>query len=216
MNNSLAPRIGATVLLTVCSIFAFAQGYNTAVGLRVGRAGGLSAAQRIGKHSSLEAYFTTGLFDEGSTVTLMGRQHLPLIIKRVNLFVGGGVHKGWNYVEETSTDKVKRGNPFGFDGQVGAEATFGRTNVALDYNVQLNLSGSLSPIRPPGMAITVRYVIDKRESNLKLNLPDFKESSDEKKAREKRKKQRAKERKRKAKGEKPTFLERLGLDSSKA
>jgi len=191
-----------------------AQGYNTAVGLRVGRAGGLSVAQRIGKKTSLEGYVATGLFDDGTTATLLWRRHLPLVLKRVNLFVGGGAHKGWNYVEDDPEGFTsRRGDPFGLDGQVGAEVTFGRTNIALDYNVQVNFSGSLSPIRPPGMAVTLRYVLIKRESNLNIKKPWNDEDKSTEKAREKRKRQRQRDRKKrhrqKERGDKPSLRERV-------
>ncbi len=209
MNNT---NISLSLLLALllAAATSVAQGYNTAVGLRVGRAGGVSAAQRLGKHASAEAYLTTGIFDDGTTVTLIGRRHVPILLKRFNMFVGAGLHKGWNYVEERDEKPSRRGNPFGFDGQVGAEVTLGRTNIAFDYNVQLNISGSLSPIRPPGAAVTFRYVIDKRES--KLRLPWLKEDKAQKKAREKRKKERARRKKKRDKDEdKRGLRERLGI-----
>ena len=218
-------RYTLSLVLVLCATVLAAQAYDTAVGLRVGRSGGLSAAQRLGKHASAEGYLAAGLFDSGITATLLWRRHLPLVTKRINLFVGAGAHKGWNYVEEGKGDADdKRGNPLGLDGQVGAEFAFGRTNVAFDYNVQLNFSGSLSPIRPPGAALTVRYVLNKRNPQLHIKRPW--ETDDEAKARwkakDKRRKQRAREKKarRKAKakakrkGEWPSLWERLGLKDS--
>lgn len=174
---------------------ASGQGYNLAAGLRVGRAGGMSVAQRVGKHVSAEAHLTTGIFDDGTTATLLVRRHVPLLLKRVNLFVGGGVHKGWNYVErDEAGDRLpgQRGNPFGLDAQVGAEVTFGRLNVGFDYLPQVHLSGRLNPLRLTS-ALTLRYVIDRRESKLRLKLPWLEEDRQVKRARRKRKRRRARD-----------------------
>ena len=169
-----------------------AQGYNSAVGLRVGRAGGMSVAQRVGKHVSAEAHLTTGIFDDGTTATLLVRRHVPLLLKRVNLFVGGGVHKGWDYVErDEAGDRLpgQRGNPFGLDAQVGAEVTFGRVNVAFDYLPQLHLSGRVNPLRLTS-ALTIRYVIDKRDAKLRIKLPWLEEDKQVQRERRRRKRRR--------------------------
>lgn len=170
-----------------------AQGYNLAAGLRVGRAGGMSLAQRLGKHVSAEAHLTTGLFEEGTTATLLVRRHVPLVVKRVNVFVGGGVHKGWDYVDLDARGERRagrRGDPFGVGVQAGAEVTFGRVNVAFDYLPQIHLSGRVNPFRLTS-ALTIRYVVDRRESRLRIRLPGLTESEDVRRARRKRKRKRA-------------------------
>ena len=192
-NSHRARRLlGAAALTLFCLAGASAQGYNTAVGLRVGRAGGLSIAQRVGKHVSAEAHLTTGLFDDGTTATLLARRHMPILLRRVNLFVGGGLHKGWNYVERDDDGERlpgQRGDPFGIDGQVGAEVTFGRFSLAYDYLPQVHLSGRLNPFRLT-QAVTLRYVIDKRDARMRVNIPWLKEDKSVERERRKRKRQR--------------------------
>lgn len=189
-----------TVLLVAlfasASAPATAQGYNLAGGLRVGRAGGLSVAQRIGKHWSAEAHLTTGLFTDGTTATLLARRHLPLVLRRVNVFVGAGVHQGWGYVDRDAVGERipgQRGNPLGVDLQAGAEVTFNRFNLAFDYLPQLHFSGRINPLRLTS-AITLRYVIDKRESRLRINLPWLEEGKDVERARRRRKRRRKRRR----------------------
>ena len=82
-----------------------AQGYDFAGGLRVGHSGGLTAAVRYAKRATAEVQATTGLLRPGTTVTLLARQHLPLVIKRVNVYVGAGVHKGWDFEHRSGSDE---------------------------------------------------------------------------------------------------------------
>ena len=198
-SSCLCVLIAASLVL--CSTRGSAQAYDAAVGLRLGRASGVSYAQRIAKRISLEAQLAAGVFDDGFTVAVLGRRHLPILGNRVNLFVGGGMHKGWGYTEQRAGEAAERtGNPFGLDGQVGAELALKRTNIAFDYSLQINLSGELNTFRPPGAALTLRYVINKRTPNVKLRYPW--ESADEakarRKARDRRKKDRARQKRKEA------------------
>lgn len=194
--RSPLPTALLVVFLVSASASGAAQGYNLAGGLRVGRAGGVSVAQRIGKHWSAEAHLTTGLFTDGTTATLLARRHLPLVLRRVNVFIGAGLHQGWGYVDRDGAGERiagQRGNPLGIDLQAGAEVTFNRFNVAFDYLPQLHFSGRLNPLRLTS-AITLRYVIDKRESRLRIKLPWLRESKDVERARRKRKRRRKRRR----------------------
>ncbi len=150
--------------LLTCLIVAFAtalaaQGYNTAGGLRVGAGAGLSLVQRIGPKQSFELIGVNRFGSDAFTLTLVGRRHVKLGLKRVNFFVGAGLHKGWGYED---LDRTRRDNPFGVTLQGGAEVTFGRTNVSFDFLPQLHLSGRVVPVSF-GSAVSLRYVIFKRE-----------------------------------------------------
>ena len=189
-----------------------AQAYNTAAGLRIGRSAGLSVAQRLGRRSSAEARLTTGIWEDGTTVALLYRGHSPVLGRKLNLYVGAGAHQGFGYLRDDQADGAgRRGNPFGIDATVGAELAVRRTNIAFDYNLRLNLTGRLGQVRPPGPALTLRYVIDRRESALRLRYPweSAEEAKARRKARDKRRKARKKERRR---GERRGLRDRLGLD----
>ena len=201
-------------LLLACSLLAFvltsvsanAQAYDTAIGLRVGSSGGLSFAQRLAKRFSIEAHVTAGLFEEGTTVRLLGRHHVGLLGRRFNLFVGGGLHQGFNY--EPRREGALLANPFGVNVQVGLEATFGRTNVAFDYLPQLNFGGR-APLVRVAPALTVRYVIDKRASLIQAKLP-WNRTDKEKRQRERQKARRKRKKDRERDG-RPSLRERIGL-----
>ena len=198
---------GAPLALLLCALAlaeAAAQGYDLAVGLRVGAGFGVSATQRIGRRHSLEAIGQNRFGTDAFTLTLVGRRHFSLGIKRVNFFLGGGVHKGWGYADED-----RRGDPLGLTGQAGAEVTLGRTTVAFDVLPQLHLSGRVVPATF-GSAVAVRYVLLRRKRNLSIRRPW--ESKEEQRQRERQRERRRKERAReKRRGERPTLRERLGL-----
>lgn len=202
----------ALLLITVCSVAICglgAQGYNTAAGLRIGAGAGLTVAQRIGPKHSVEIIGQNRFGTDAFTLTAVGRRHVALGLKRVNFFVGGGLHKGWGY-----EDEGKRGNPFGITAQGGAEVTFGRTSVSFDFLPQVHLSGRVVPASF-GSAVALRYVIDQRKSDLNIRRPweSKEEAQDRRKARDKRRKARQKEKaKAERRGETKTLRERLGLD----
>ncbi len=209
-------RFFAVCLLTFLSYGALAQGYNTAGGLRVGAGAGLSLVQRVGPKQSVEFIGQNRFGTDAFTLTVVGRRHVALGLKRINIFVGGGIHKGWGY-----EDEGKRGNPFGITVQGGAEVTFGRTNVSFDILPQVHLSGRVVPASF-GSAVSLRYVISKRKSNVSIKRPweSEDEQRDREKEREKRHKERDKRKKAKSKarskarrrGETKTLRERLGLE----
>lgn len=183
---------------------ARAQGYNTAVGLRVGAGFGVSATQRIGRRHTAEAIAQNRFGTDAFALTLIGRRHFNFGIKRVNFFLGAGLHKGWGY-----EDEGERADPFGLTGQAGAEVTLGRTSVTFDLLPQVHLAGRVVPVSF-GSAVGLRYVLIPRKSNFTIRRPweTKAEQRQRQRERERRRKDRARERRR---GERPTLLQRLGL-----
>jgi hypothetical protein len=177
----------------VC-LLATAQEYNTAVGLRVGGAGGLSLVQRIADHGSIEAFAVAGFNSDEFTVTVLGRRHVPLLTKRLNLFVGGGVHKGWNYVDED--DESNRQNPFGIDGQVGLELTIKRVTIGVDIIPQINLTGNVNAFTLR-QSVTARYILFKRRPGLVMKYPWETEERQKERLKKKRARIKAKEKEKK-------------------
>ena len=212
---SLPRALAAALLLLALAPLAAAQGYTTAVGLRVGQGFGLSATQLVGKRYTVEAIAQNRFGTDAFTMTLIGRRHFNLGIRRVNFFLGAGLHKGWGYEEEGQT-----ANPLGLTAQAGAELTLGRTSITFDYLPQVHLAGRVVPVSF-GSALGLRYVLIPRKSRVNLRYPwETKEEQRERqRARDKRKKEqdRAREKRRKARrkadrrGDKPSLRERLGL-----
>ncbi|CAH1000483.1 hypothetical protein LEM8419_01636 [Neolewinella maritima] len=142
-----------------------AQSYDVALGLRVGTEWGATAQLRlpqIDKNFVLEAIVLSSLSKDEGSLTLLGKQHQPLLSRRLNLFYGAGLHAGWNNEINTETGQTFNG-PKGLTGVVGLEATVGKVNLSYDFKPALNVTGGES-ILYTHTAVSVRYVIAKRNS----------------------------------------------------
>ena len=213
MTRTSAPCLSlfAALLLLAGLPDAGAQGYNTAVGMRVGQGFGPTLTQRLGRRHSAELIAQNRFGTDAVTLTLIGRRHFNPGLKRLNVFLGAGLHKGWGY-----EDEGRRANPLGITGQLGAELTLGRVNVSVDYLPQVHLTGRVVPVSF-GAAVGLRYVLSERKSRLRFRLPW--ESEQERREREKAGDQRRKEREKRRKarrkaerrGDKPTLRERIGF-----
>ena len=140
-----------------------AQSYDAALGLRVGTEWGATAQLRIPqlhKNFVLEAIVLSSLTKDEGSLTLLGKQHRPLLSRRLNLFYGGGLHAGWTNEIDTETGETFNG-PKGVTGIVGLEATVGQVNLSYDFKPALNVTGGGS-ILYTHTAVSVRYVIAKR------------------------------------------------------
>lgn len=154
------------LLLSLLSPFWLAaQAYDAAIGMRLGTEWGATAQLRlpqIHKNFVLEAIVLSSLSKDEGTLTLLGKQHQPLLSRRLNLFYGAGLHAGWSNEVNTETGQTFNG-PKGVTGVVGLEATFARFNISYDFMPALNVSGGAS-VLDTRTAVGVRYVIGKRYS----------------------------------------------------
>lgn len=190
--RSAVALAGVLVCLAAALSSAAAQGYTTAVGLRVGAGFGVSATQLVGRRHSLELIGQNRFATDAFTLTAIGRRHFNLGVRRVNFFLGGGLHKGWGY-----EDDGRRADPFGLTAQAGAELTLARTSVTFDFLPQLHLSGRVVPVSF-GSAVGMRYVLVERKSRLRLRFPweTREEARKRRRAGDKRRKAREKARRR--------------------
>ncbi len=163
---------------------AYGQSYNTTAGLRMGSDWGFSVRQRVLKKASAEVIVQSNLFREETMVTGLFISHQPLITRRVNFFLGGGMHKGW--LDEYDVTDTPIEDPFGLTAVLGAEMTFARIHLSYDFKPALNLQGGTKTIYPQS-GISIRYVMWKKEK-----YPW--EYSAKQRQRKKRKKQKQKER----------------------
>ena len=163
-----------------------AQSYDAALGLRLGTDWGATAQLRVPqvhKNFVLEGILQSSFGSEEGLFTLLGKQHQPLLSRRVNLFYGAGLHTGWNNeVEEDTGDS--RGTPLGITGIVGAEITFKRINLSYDFKPVVNVRGGSRALQLQ-QGISLRYVVAKRN-----------DIWDKKKERQRRKRRRDRERER--------------------
>lgn len=149
-------------------IFPFcltAQSYDAALGIRVGTEWGATAQIRvpqIHKNFVFEGIVHQAIGKDEGSISLLGKQHQPLLSRRINLFYGAGAHAGWNHETDTETGETFNG-PVGVTGVIGLEATFKRINVSYDFKPAVNLRGGESVLYTQ-TAVSVRYVIAKRNA----------------------------------------------------
>lgn len=169
-----------------------AQSYDFALGVRLGTEWGATAQLRvpqIQKNFVVESIVQTRADGDEGMITLLGKQHRPLLSRRLNLFYGAGLHAGWNNGMDAETGETFNG-PKGVTGIVGMEATIGRVNLSYDFKPALNISGGESRLYAQ-TAISARYVIGKRHS-----IWDKQNERDMRKRRKVRKRDRRKEQRR--------------------
>lgn len=170
--------------------FAIAQAYDTAFGLRLGTEWGLTIKQRIAKRTTLEGIIQSSVWRNETTISLLGEQHFPILFRNLNIYGGGGLHKGW------AGNNAEYGDPFGLTLIGGAELALGRFNVSWDLKPSINVTGGESPVYAH-TGLSVRYVIDKRQVTIGKTEAE-KKKRQRQKDRRKRKRQKEKD---KRKGE---------------
>ena len=153
------------ILALAFPLLLTAQSYDAALGIRVGTEWGATAQLRvpqIHKNFVFEGIVHQAIGKDEGSITLLGKQHQPLLSRRINLFYGAGAHAGWNNELDTETGETFNG-PLGITGVVGLEATFKRINVSYDFKPAVNLRGGESVLYTQ-TAVSVRYVIAKRNA----------------------------------------------------
>jgi hypothetical protein len=153
-------RIVTVLIFVVLQIpGALGQAYMSAAGLRVGTDWGLTVQQRLTKSATLEGIVQSSLQREEIMLTVLAEQHYPVLFRGLNLYFGGGAHKGW--LSKTSkNEEVLRNteNPLGITLVGGAELTIGRLNISYDFKPSLNIKGGEEAFYPQ-TGISIRYVL---------------------------------------------------------
>lgn len=133
-----------------------AQSYDTSLGMRLGTDWGLTLQQRIAHNITLEMIFQNSFRRDESMATLMVERHIPFLTKRLNLYVGGGVHKGWGPGLRSGADDYR--DPFGLTIISGLELTIARINLSYDIKPALNFVGGDNFLYVQ-TGLSVRYVL---------------------------------------------------------
>lgn len=186
-------KLTSFCLLLVLPVLLRAQSYDASIGIRVGTEWGATAQLRlpqIHKNFVLEGILHQAIGKDEGSLTLLGKQHQPLLSRRINLFYGAGAHAGWNHETDTETGETFNG-PVGVTGVVGLEVTFNRINLSYDFKPAVNLRGGESVLYTQ-TAVSVRYVIAKRNAIW---------NKDQKKKIRKRRKSRERDRRREERAE---------------
>ncbi len=188
-------------LLFSLAIAGFSQSYFTAMGLRLGSNFGITLQQKLAKTLTVEGIVSSNPIEDRTTATVLLEVHNPLISKRFNFYIGGGVHNRWqNYVE--ADQSIFRG----VTAIAGGEMTLGRLNLSWDYKPVYHLNRDIMPFESE-TAVSLRYVFVKKVKSKKSPLKRSKKDK-RKRAREKKKKQKERA---KRKSEKQKEGSRSGL-----
>jgi len=149
-------------ILSLLAILTFAttlvaQRYNTAAGLRLTKGVGLTVQQRVADQWTIEGIAMTNFKDNNDLIGLAEYHGKIIFQKRLNWYVGAGLHTG-SYSGSASGLKE---NTFGAAFVGGIEFTVGKLNFSVDYMPMVNFVGDL-PTLEATPAISVRYVLIKR------------------------------------------------------
>lgn len=154
--------------IAIYALFLFAlslnaQSYKTVAGIRLGTGVGMTIKHEIFKKTTLEGILQHRNRTNETTASLLIEQHHNVISRRINFYLGGGLHKGW----DNTIREVEQKDPFGLTGIVGIEFTPGRLNLSWDYKPAINLVGGDRKFESQS-AISLRYVFVKRKKK-KIN-----------------------------------------------
>ncbi|TXB62350.1 hypothetical protein [Phaeodactylibacter luteus] len=148
-------------LLLLSALPVAAQSYDSAFGVRLGTDWGLTFKQRLAKKTTAELIAQSSLQREEVLLTLLGEQHMPFLTRRLNLYAGGGLHKGWGW-EAADVEGSPYRNPFGLTFIGGIELSLGRLNLSWDFKPAVNLVGGARTFYSQ-TGISLRYVVVKRK-----------------------------------------------------
>ncbi len=175
-------------LLITCflSNTLFAQGYNTALGVRIGMATyngfGATLTQRLAKGLCVEGMYQTT--DSRYASGLMFKWHepfLPILGRGWNYYFGLGGHYG-GYHTDVDGFRTKSASFMGGSAMLGTEFTIGRINIGLDWMPSYSFKNVTNePTLKHDVSFSVRFVLFKAPKN-KSALEDlgkiFKEEGD--------------------------------------
>ena len=152
-------KIILTLTLAIfISMFASAQDYNTAIGLRLGTSIGVTARHFLGEKSAVEGLLTTRW--EGLEITgLYEFSNNAFEVDRLNWYFGFGAHLGFYNGDHTPWgDSGTSYAILGIDGIIGMEYTFIDVpiNLSLDWKPMFNLT-SYTGFWGDALALSVRY-----------------------------------------------------------
>jgi len=174
------------------------------MGLRMGSDFGITLQQKIAGHLTVEGIVSSSPISRQTTGTLLVEMHNPLISKRFNFYLGGGLHNRW--LQDVEGQRLVRR---GVTAVAGAEMTLGRINLAWDYKPVFHLNADAQPFESE-TAISLRYVFVKKiKGSAKNKLLKQSPQKKRKKQKEKRRKIKLKEKQKKKTEEKPKFFDRI-------
>jgi len=147
---------------TLLSQAAQAQSYKTAAGIRVDNGIQLSLQQYITNGWTAEGILHSSVGSKDLGITLLAEKHHKILFRNTNIYFGGGGHYYWKN-EAPRTEVGYDNNVYGLSFIGGAEVSLGRINVSIDWKPELHLNETSQVFDWNGAAISVRYILAKRE-----------------------------------------------------
>ncbi len=180
-----------SLLFALSTVPAWAQSYVTAVGLRMGTDFGITMQQRILERLTVEGIVSSSATQQETTGTILVQTHRPLLSRRFNFYLGGGLHNRWVSTSE-GADFSRRG----VTAIAGAEVTLGRLNLSWDYKPLYHLNVGTGAFESE-TAISLRYVFIKKIKGKSKRRGLFQVDRTKKRERLRKKKLRQKEKRKK-------------------
>lgn len=175
---------GTLFFILLLNMAAFAQTYNFSGGIRLGTEYGFTLKYRILDKVTLEGIIQSPIREKVAMTTLLIEKHNSILTKGLNIYIGGGIQKGWVLDDQLAYD-----DPLGIVGILGAEFNFARLNLSYDVKPAVNLVGGARTVELQ-TGISVRYIFSKNK---------LFELDPKKREKNKKKKQKAKAKKKKFK-----------------
>lgn len=148
------------------SVMAFGQKYNTLAGIRIADDFGISFAQRVAKKTTVELNHQPGTFAGRELTSILGKQHYPLLTKRINFFMGAGLYTRKAIETNSETTVAVRTN--GLAMTFGAEISLGRLSISTDYQPLVTFNKNDSNQRfYTTSGLSLRYILVPRTSSTK-------------------------------------------------
>lgn len=139
-----------------------AQSYKTAAGIRVDNGVHLTVQQYLTDNWTAEGILHSSVGSKDLGITLLAEKHQKILFRNTNLYYGAGGHYYWKN-EAPRAETGIANNVYGLSFIGGAEVSLGRLNVSIDWKPELHLSESSQVFDWNGAAISVRYILAKRE-----------------------------------------------------
>lgn len=169
------------------------QSYDLAAGLRLGTDWGATAQLRmpyVHKNFVVEGIVQSSFQRDEGVITILGKQHRPILSRRLNLFYGAGPHFGWSNETDGEGQSIKGAK--GISGVIGGELTLGDVNLSYDFKPAVNIAGGSKRIYTQS-AISVRYIMAKRGDL-------FDKKKERQRIKDRKKRRRVKEKEKRGKG----------------
>ena len=150
-------KLFSIILVVGLSTAAYAQDYNTGIGLRGGTGWGVTLKHFLSQKNAVEGFLFA--YNNGFNVTGLYQYHnVAFDVDNLKWYVGFGGHIGSYGYKDTTAGTTTNDFILGVDGIIGIEYTFSEApiNIGLDWNPHLNFTG-YTGFFPGFGAISIRY-----------------------------------------------------------